>query len=246
MCASPTRSSARRCSPTSRRCSWCASTVPWPRRSSARRGTGIDVIETIARHRLAALPLADAMLTAEQLLRAADVARWRGAFESADELAELAIGVVRELPPSPQVETLELRGLEGITVTRGRRFGGPAEPDMARRIEALARRTGSDAARVLALYVRWWEIDVDPVAALPRPRRRRVGDRGTDRQAYAKILGYHVAGFQAFHGGPTRRCRALRGGWRRRRRPADAHDDPGYVPPVHLPAIAGNRRPTAR
>jgi DNA-binding SARP family transcriptional activator len=202
------------------------------------RGTGIDVIETIARHRLAALPLGDAMLTAEQLLRAADVARWRGAFESADELAELAIGVVRELPPSPQVETLELRGLEGITVTRGRRFGGPAEPDMARRIEALARRTGSDAARVLALYVRWWEIDVDPVAHYRDLADAALATAETTTSAYAKILGHHVAGFQAYmEGRLDDAARYVEAGVSAAGQ-ADPDDDPGYVPPVHLPAIA--------
>jgi hypothetical protein len=201
-------------------------------------GTGVDVIETIARHRLAALPLGDAALAAEQLVRAADVARWRGAFESADELAELAIEAVRQLPTTPQVETLELRALEGITVTRGRRFGEPAEADLARRIEALARRTGSDAARVLALYVRWWEIDVDAVTNYRDLADAALATAERTENAYARILGYHVAGFQAcMEGRLSAAADYLEAGVAAAGQ-ADPRDDPGYVPPVHLPAIA--------
>jgi hypothetical protein len=202
------------------------------------RGTGIDVIETIARHRLAALPLSDALTTARQLLAAADVARWRGAFASADELAEQAIDVVRQLPSTPEIETLELRALEGITVSRGRRFGGPAEPDMAVRIEALARRTGSDAAKVLALYVRWWEIDVDAVANYRELADAALAIAERTGNAYARILGHHVAGFQAYMEGRVADASCLLEAGIAAAGQGDPGDEPGYVPPVHLPAIA--------
>lgn len=201
-------------------------------------GTGADVIETIARHRLSALPLGDGIVTARQLLAAADVARWRGAFGSADELDEHAIDVVRQLRPTPEAGTLELRALEGITVSRGRRYGGPAEADLARRIEALARRTDSDAARMLSLYIRWWEIDVEPVAGLRDLADAALAIAERTTNTYAKILGFHVAGFQAYMEGRLadatdhlERGVAAAG-------QADPLDDPGYVPPVHLPAIA--------
>jgi DNA-binding SARP family transcriptional activator len=203
------------------------------------RGAGVDEIETIARHRLASLPIGDTLHTALQLIEAADVARWRGAFDASDELAELALGLARQLPSGIEADAVELRALEGIVVNEGRRQTVPAGPQVAARIETIARRSGSDAARVLALYVRWWPSDVEPVAGFAdlAESARQLADR--TENSFARLLGYHVAGMQAFQEGRL----ADAGRWAEAAVAAAGCDEPGrapgYVPAVHTPGLAG-------
>jgi DNA-binding SARP family transcriptional activator len=203
------------------------------------RGTGVDVVETIARHRLAALPLGDVRRTVDQLVEAAEVARWRGAFDIADDLAEQAIELVKQLPRDLAVDTLELRALEGITVSRGRRLGGPAGAALADRIESLGRRTDSDAARVLAIYVRWWDIDVDDVPPFRELADQAMGIASRSENPYARMLGYHIAGFQAFQEGRVGDASELLELGVAASGVSHPGDDPGFVPTIHLPAIAG-------
>jgi DNA-binding SARP family transcriptional activator len=203
------------------------------------RGTGVDMIETIARHRLVGLPMSDPIRVAEQLVDASAAARWRGAFDTSDELAEHALELVRQTRGDYDADAVVVRALESIVVNSGKRAVAPAAPEVAVRIDEIARRADCDAGRSLALYVRWWSIDVDPVgesagfAALAE----ELADR-TD-SAFARLLGYHVAGTQAFQEGriadATRLLEAAID--------AAGFSDPctlnGFVPNVHLPAIAG-------
>jgi hypothetical protein len=203
------------------------------------RGTGVDVIETIARHRLAGLPVGDPIRIAEQLVDASAVARWRGAFDTSDELAEHALELVRQTRGAYDVDSVVVRALESIVVNSGKRAVAPAAPEVALRIDEIARRADCDAGRSLALYVRWWPMDVDPV---PRfAELAGVAEELADRtpSAFARLLGYHVAGTQAFQegriGDASRLLEAAID--------AAGFRDPctlnGFVPNVYLPAMAG-------
>ena len=54
-------------------------------------GQGPDQAEPIAYHRLASVAVADPVIAARAAIRASDVARWRGALDAADELAEYRV-----------------------------------------------------------------------------------------------------------------------------------------------------------
>jgi DNA-binding SARP family transcriptional activator len=203
------------------------------------RGTGVDVIETIARHRLAGLPVGDPIRIAEQLVDASAVARWRGAFDTSDELAEHALELIRQTRGEYDVDSVVVRALESIVVNSGKRAVAPAAPEVAVRIDEIARRADCDAGRSLALYVRWWSMDVDPVAGYAE--LADVAEALADRtsSSFARLLGYHVAGTQAFQEGriadATRLLEAAID--------AAGFSDPctlsGFVPNVYLPAMAG-------
>lgn len=201
-------------------------------------GTGVDSIETIARHRLASMPIGDRMLTAQQLVEASNVARWRSAFDSADELAEHALELVRQLPRSDDVDAVEQGALDGIAANEGKRANEPPGAELAARIDGIARRTDSDAARVLAIYVRWWAIDVEPVARFARyaDAAEAIAVRTDNR--FARILGFHVAALQAFEEGRldaaaplVEAAIAAAGG-------DDPSAYPGNVPAIHTPGVA--------
>ena len=108
--------------------------------------------------------IGDPVLTAAQLVEASNVARWRGALDSADELAEHALRLVATLPRRSEIDAVEHGALDSIAANAGKRAHVPAGADMATRIERIAQRTNSDAARMLAIYVRWWASDVEPIA----------------------------------------------------------------------------------
>jgi DNA-binding SARP family transcriptional activator len=203
------------------------------------RGTGVDVIETIARHRLAGLPVGDPIRIAEQLVDASAVARWRGAFDTSDELAEHALELVRQARGDLDVDTVVVRALESIVVNSGKRAVAPAAPEVATRIDEIARRADCDAGRSLALFVRWWPMDVDPVAGYAELADAAEALADRTPSAFARLLGYHVAGTQAFQEGriddATRLLEAAID--------AAGFSDPrtlnGFVPNVYLPAMAG-------
>jgi DNA-binding SARP family transcriptional activator len=204
-----------------------------------KRGTGVDVIETIARHRLAGLPVGDPIRIAEQLVDASAVARWRGAFDTSDELAEQALELVRQTRGSFDVDAVVVRALESIVVNSGKRAGAPAAPEVAVRIDEIARRADCDAGRSLALYVRWWAMDVDPIAGYAELADAAAALADRTPSSFARLLGYHVAGTQAFQEGriddATRLLEAAID--------AAGFSDPctlnGFVPNVYLPAMAG-------
>ncbi len=201
-------------------------------------GTGSDVIETIARHRLASMPVGDRVLTAQQLVEASSVARWRSAFDSADELAEHALELVRQLPRTDDVDAVEHQALDGIAANQGKRSHVPAGADLAARIDGIAQRTDSDAARVLAVYVRWWSMDVEPIARFaPYAAAAEAIASRTDNR-FARILGFHVAGLQAFAEGRLDDAAPLIEAAISAAGGDDPSAYPGNVPSVHTPGVA--------
>jgi DNA-binding SARP family transcriptional activator len=202
------------------------------------RGAGADDVETIARHRLASLPIGDPVLTAQQLVEASNVARWRGALDSADELAEQALGLVATLPRRPDVDAVEHGALDSIAANEGKRSQLPAGADMATRIDRIAQRTNSDAARMLAIYVRWWATDIEPLERYAdlAVAAEALASRSDNR--FARILGYHVAGLQAFAQGRLDEAAPLLDAALAAAGADDPDAYPGNVPAVHTPGVA--------
>ena len=203
------------------------------------RGSGVDVIETIARHRLASLPVGDVLQTALQALEAADVARWRGAFDTSDELAQHALDLARQMPRGIEADAVEVRALESLVNNEGKRTGEPAGPEMARRIETIARSTDSDAARVLSIYVRWWRMDVEPIGNFAELADAARALAEHTQNSFARLLGYHVAGTQAFQEGRLVEAAALLDASIAAAGTDDPFQEPGYLPEIYVPAMAG-------
>lgn len=202
------------------------------------RGDGVDQIETIARHRLAGLPLGDVLRTADHLVQASDVARWRGAFEAADELAEAALDLARQLPRDNAADTVELRALEMIVANEGKRTAAPAGEATAARIDAITRRSGSDAARALSIYVRWWRIDVEPVASFAGLAEQAQALAERTSNPFARLFGCHVAGVQALMEGRIADAAAAMDAAIVAAGATAPDEPPAYVPALHLPAVA--------
>jgi hypothetical protein len=204
----------------------------------AAHGLGDDVIETIARHRLASLPVGDPVLAAQRLVDASNVARWRGALESADELAEHALRLVATLPRRPDVDVVEHGALDSIAANEGKRSNLPAGADMATRLDRIAQRANSDAARMLAIYVRWWASDVEPLGRFAdlALAAEELASRSDNR--FARILGFHVAGLQAFAEGRLDEAAPLLDAALAAAGADDPSAYPGSVPAVHTPGVA--------
>ena len=121
-------------------------------------GDGPDEAEPIAHHRLASASFADPVVVAKAAVRAADVARWRSALDTADRLAEQALEVLAGVPRTPQANGVEVDALEAIIGVAYRR-GPAAVAQVAARVQQFADRTGSEAATALAMFVNWGDID---------------------------------------------------------------------------------------
>ena len=122
-------------------------------------GQGPDLAEPIAYHRLAAIKVADPLLAARAAIRASDVARWRGALDAADELADHALEALAGVARTPEVEDVEVEALEAIAAAAYRRESPDVRENLGARVLALAERTGNDSARALGLFLTWDEID---------------------------------------------------------------------------------------
>jgi DNA-binding SARP family transcriptional activator len=122
-------------------------------------GTSPDVAEPIAHHRLGSLPVADRRVVAAAAVRAADVARWRRAFDSAESYAEQALAVVGGLPRDDEVARIELDALQSLAGVSYLRGGTQSKGVIEARVAAIAERIGSDAVRALALFLNWGDID---------------------------------------------------------------------------------------
>jgi hypothetical protein len=147
------------------------------------------------------MPFEEPLTVAAALAMGADVARWRGALDASDDMAYRALELLREVPRSDASDAVETRALESILSAENRR----PEPDrdrVADRIVEVGARTGSDAARALALFVRWGSLDFADSVAETAPLAAAaldVASRATNR--YAVVIGRYMAGAQAFQEG---------------------------------------------
>ena len=197
----------------------------------ATRGEGPDQAEPIAHHRLAAVAVADPVIAARAAIRASDVARWRGALDAADALAEQALEVLTTLPRSGPVEDAEVDALEAIAAAAYRRDTPHAKEAVAARVLALAERTGNDAALALGLFLNWDEIDeTDDLDKISDEQARALAERTTDR--YALVTTRYMVASRALLVGELEECYAEI----HRAIAAAGSTDPD-VPPQHVPLV---------
>jgi DNA-binding SARP family transcriptional activator len=147
-------------------------------------GEGPDLAEPIAYHRLASLAVSDPIVAARAAVRASDVARWRGALDAADELAERALEALADLARTSEVEDVEVEALEAIAAAAYRRSDPNAKILVGERVLALSERTGNDAARALGLFLTWDEIDdSEDLSTISVEEARHLAERATDTYA---------------------------------------------------------------
>jgi DNA-binding SARP family transcriptional activator len=152
----------------------------------ATRGDGADQAEPVAYHRLASASFTDPLVVAKAAVRASDVARWRGALDTADRLAEQAIELLAGVPRTPQVTAVEVEALESIVSAAQRRLDPASRAETLTRVEAIADRGGSDAARALVLFMNWGGVDeTEDLAEVAEAveRARTLATRTTDSYA---------------------------------------------------------------
>lgn len=155
-------------------------------------GDGADDAEPIARHRIASLPLADPLVVAKSVVHAADMARWSGAFDAGDRLAQRALDILGGLPHDERVDALEAEALEAIVSAAHRRPDPAAIPASTQLVLDFADRTGSDAAHALAVFVEHHLSGQAP--SLPEVQALAEQARGlaASRSAYAQVMSNYV------------------------------------------------------
>ena len=204
----------------------------------ATRGEGPDQAEPIAYHRLAAVTVADPVVAARAAIRASDVARWRGALDAADALAERALEALTHLPRTRRGRGRRGRGARGdrrrrLSPRHARRQGGRC------RTRARPRRSHGERR-------------------CPRPRsvpqlgrdRRDRRSRQDQRRAGAGLGGAHhrplCAGHHARTCSPRGRCWSVSSTSAYAEihlaiaaaGPTDPDERPQHVPLVLVPVVA--------
>jgi DNA-binding SARP family transcriptional activator len=203
-------------------------------------GNGPDIVEPIAYHRLASLPVGDALVVARAAVRAADAARWRAALDRGDELAEQALDVLARLPRTQAVSDIEVEALEAFAASASRRNDPAYTARVIERVNAIAERTGSEAARSLALFMRWDAIDeIDDLddAKASTERARELAERAVDRYAIV-MTRYMLGGYAALIGDLDEADAQLAVVIEAAGAP-DADTRPHHVPLVMAPVAAG-------
>ena len=122
-------------------------------------GDDPDAAEPVAHHRLASASFADPVVVAAALVRASIVARWRGALDVAERLADQALETLAGGPRTTAAHDAEIEALEAIIGVAYRRDDPDATAAMTARIDDFAAATGSEAATALTLFIRWGGID---------------------------------------------------------------------------------------
>ena len=201
-------------------------------------GQGPDLAEPIAYHRLAAIKVADPLLAARAAIRASDVARWRGALDAADELADHALEALAGVARTSEVEDVEVEALEAIAAAAYRRESPDVRENLGARVLALAERTGNDSARALGLFLTWDEIDdVDDLRKIRNDPARELAARATDRYAIVTTR-YMLASYALLIGELDEADREIEVAITAAG-PTDPDERPQHVPLVLVPVVAG-------
>lgn len=166
-------------------------------------GEGPDQAEPIAHHRLAALEVGDRVMAARAAVRGADVARWRGALDAGEQLAERALEALAGAPRNAEVENLEILALEALAGVAFRRLGSDTRglrDAIGKRVLAFGDRVDHDGARALGLFLCWDNIDErDDLRTIDDGDIRELAERTTDR--YAQVMtGYMIGAYDLLVG----------------------------------------------
>jgi DNA-binding SARP family transcriptional activator len=206
---------------------------------AALHGDTPDVAEPVAHHWLAAVQFADPVIVAEAAVRASDVARWRGALDAADRLAEQAIGVLARVPRSARVEAIEVQALESMVSAAFRR-DDPLSPDVATRIRELADRTGTDSVTALSLFFNWGDVDgTEDLATLAEPVAHARALAARTRDPYAIVTSRYMLASYSFLLGRLDEAAEHIAVAIDASGSSDPDTAPTHVPLVLLPVVAG-------
>ncbi|WP_425839105.1 ATP-binding protein [Microbacterium sp. PA5] len=149
--------------------------------------------EAIADHLWQAGPLADEQRTVSALIRAAEIATSRSAFDTADRRLRDAA----RLAERSGLLELELTALSRLTAIVGMRAGYVgAAVTLLERAEALARQLGRERASADFLFSRWaaYSQGIDLTRAEPLAERLREWGRSS-ADPIVQAYGWHAWGF---------------------------------------------------
>ncbi len=205
----------------------------------AMHGDAPDVAEPIAHHWLAAAQFADPVAVAEAAVRASDVARWRGALDAADRLAEQTIDVLAGVPRSARVGTIEVQALESLVSAAFRR-DDPLNDDVATRIRELADRAGSDSVTALSLFFNWGDVDgTEDLATLAGPVAEATALAARTSDPYAIVTSRYMLASYSFLLGLLDEAAEHLAVAIGASGSSDPDTAPTHVPLVLLPVVAG-------
>ena len=130
------------------------------------------------------------------------MARWSGALDAADRLAERALAILADQPRTIVVDALEAEALEAIVAAAHRRPEAGAIDRATRQVVDFAASTGSDGARALALFIQFYVLDQAP----SRPEVRELVEQTRELAAstsspYAVVTTNFVLGSFALASG---------------------------------------------
>jgi hypothetical protein len=162
-------------------------------------GADRDHAEPIAAHRWAAAAVDDPLRVTDSLLRGAEAARRHSAIDAAEELIERTVEAARRLPAGPVREDREIDAMERLLhVETVRNFMSRDLPGFAARIEEIAARNQSDAARQLALFVRWSVINQGRLAESDGYARAALELADRADMPYVTVLARYMGGVQCW------------------------------------------------
>jgi hypothetical protein len=202
-------------------------------------GEGPDAAEPIAHHRLASASFADPLVVAKALVRASDVARWRGALDAADQFAEHALTTIDGLPRTPATTDVEVDALEAVVSAAIRREDPVLLQRATERVARLAESTGSHAVLALSLFLEWGDVDgTDDLHSLEPDLDRVKSLAAVTDDPYATVTTSYMIASAAFLGGRFPEAEHHLDAAIAASGAVSPDDRPAHVPLVLLPVVA--------
>jgi hypothetical protein len=203
-------------------------------------GDVADVAEPVAHHRLASSMFADPVVVAHAAARASDVARWRNALDTAEWFVAQAARVLDGLPRTAEVAHADFEVIEAELGALIRRKDPDRMAAFVDRIRRHAEATNSDAARSIALFLSWGDVDttddlLDPELVADYERSRELVERTRDDQALVNG-NYMLASYELMVGRLAEADAHVRASLAATRQP-DPDTPPPHVPLVLLPLV---------
>jgi DNA-binding SARP family transcriptional activator len=203
-------------------------------------GDVADVAEPVAHHRLASSMFADPVVVAHAAARASDVARWRNALDTAEWFVARAAQVLDGLPRTAEVAHADFAVIEAQLGALIRRRDPARMAEFVDWVARHAEATNSDAARSIALFLSWGDVDttedlLEGQLVVDYERIRRLVDRTSDDQALVNG-NYMLASYELMIGRLAEADAHVRASLAATGQ-ADPDTPPPHVPLVLLPLV---------
>ncbi len=132
------------------------------------------------------------------------------AHSRADELIDRALVATQSAPTGTARLNREIVAVETmLRVETARSFMVDSLDRIADRIDEVARRNGSDAARILALFARWAKVNTSPLSTVADAAREAQALAERSSSPYVFVLGTHIAASQHWYEGRVGEAVAL-------------------------------------